>query len=392
MKKYFVLIFLLAHQLILVAQSDSTIWNDVQISLLTCDPSDGIEMYFGHSAIRVKSPGQDIVFNYGTFDFDTPNFVLKFMRGQLPYALKVNRFGTFISIYNDEKRAVYEQIFNLNIKQKQDVFEFLKNNAKPENAYYKYDFFFDNCATRIRDVFQSNLTDSLHFPTYKTKTTFRNILHEYLEHHPWTKLGIDIIIGSKADRTATTSEQMFIPDYLSSNLGNTMINKAPLTSESSQILLHERITSDKPSLLHPMVIGLMAMLWLWLLYYKSKFKSLKILRNTIYSLFIIGGLVITFLWFFTDHDATKINYNIFWINPLIMMLFFTKGALRNYILMVFIIATILCTLLMSVLVIPQQHPSLLLSLVLLTALVSDYLQGLFKMKTQFILQKHSTKA
>ncbi|HRD07117.1 MAG TPA: DUF4105 domain-containing protein, partial [Saprospiraceae bacterium] len=202
-------------------QGVDTLMNNTQISLLTCDPGSEIYSLFGHSAVRVKNEEKnfDVVFNYGTFDFQTPNFTLKFMRGKLPYRLAVASYGSFLKEYHYFKRGVREQVLQINNSQKEDIIRFLENNAKPENAEYKYDFFYDNCSSRIRDVFEK----TLHYPPQysgENKLTFRNLLHRYLEAWPWLRTGIDIIIGSKADKIADASAQMFIPDKLHDNLAS----------------------------------------------------------------------------------------------------------------------------------------------------------------------------
>ena len=141
----------------------NTIANDAEISIITIGPGDMLYDSFGHNAIRVADPsnGKDIVFNYGTFDFNTPNFYIKFGRGKLPYALSVRPYNYFKRNYIAEKRWMKEQKLDLTYGEKVTIFDFLLNNAQPENKEYRYDFFFDNCATRIRDVLVTGLGDKL---------------------------------------------------------------------------------------------------------------------------------------------------------------------------------------------------------------------------------------
>ena len=148
--------------------------SEAKISLLTCSPGGAIYELFGHTAVRVKDPSQglDLVFNYGIFDFDTPNFVVKFVRGKLLYKLGVDQFRRFEYQYQVQNRLVIEQLFNFNPTEKQTVFDYLLNNAKPENAYYQYDFFYDNCSSRIfdvlKDTLEQNLTYAIPEKTYLT--------------------------------------------------------------------------------------------------------------------------------------------------------------------------------------------------------------------------------
>jgi hypothetical protein len=125
-----------------------------EVSILTMGPGDVLNDSFGHSAFRVKDTNQniDVVYNYGVYDFNTPNFYLKFAQGKLLYTLGRNNFSPFYNYYAKQNRWIKEQVLNLNSTERQDIFNFLQNNFKPENRNYKYDFFFDNCATKIRDV------------------------------------------------------------------------------------------------------------------------------------------------------------------------------------------------------------------------------------------------
>src|SRR5690606_34037655 len=142
------------------------------------------------------------VYNYGTFDFDTPNFYVKFARGKLNYILNVTTFDRFIRTYQIEGRWVKRQILNLTETEKQALFNFLENNALPENRDYKYDFFYDNCSTRIRDVLEYILGDKLHYPENPADSvqTFRNLIDLYLTDLKWSDLGIDLALGAPTDK------------------------------------------------------------------------------------------------------------------------------------------------------------------------------------------------
>ena len=193
-----------------------------KISLLTCDPGDELYSTFGHSAIRVVAleSGQDLVFNYGTFDFNTPFFYIKFIRRTLDYQLSLTTTDNFLREYNYFKRNVREQELNLSPEQSQAIVAFLQNNYRPENRKYRYDFFFDNCATRITDMLESVLGQSLkwNYPTESDEKTFRNLIDEYVYPLPWSDLGIDLALGAVIDREATEAEKAFLPDYLEEGL------------------------------------------------------------------------------------------------------------------------------------------------------------------------------
>jgi len=139
--------------------------DDAEISVLTIGPGSSLNDAFGHNAFRIKDnlSGIDITFNYGVYDFDTPNFYTKFARGKLNYRIERNQYKNFINFYISQNRTVKEQFLNLSQFEKQKLFEYLVNNYKPENQYYLYDFFYDNCATKIRDVLPIILNEDINF-------------------------------------------------------------------------------------------------------------------------------------------------------------------------------------------------------------------------------------
>ena len=304
---------------------------NTEISLLTCSSGDELYTTFGHNAIRVKQIGtpQDLVFNYGTFSFKEPNFYLKFLRGKLNYRLAVNYYSDFIAEYKYFKRTVTEQVLDLNDDQKQKFIDFLNNNALPENRNYKYDFFFDNCSTRIRDALKTEVNVS--FDQAADDKTFRNLLDENLSGLPWSDFGIDIVIGAVADRKADFNEQMYIPEYLSAQIDKAQINETPLVG-SNKVLLDfpeamER-RKQKPSFAPLVVFGILALVELYLLY---SFLTMGRMPWRFYDLawiilFAILSFVIMFLWFATDHMATKENYNLIWLSPFFLgiLSFFNK--------------------------------------------------------------------
>ncbi len=203
-----------------IASNAQQITPNAKISLLTCSSGEELYSTFGHSAIRVKdtTTGQDIVFNYGVFDFDTPHFYWKFVRGKLMYQLAIQSTYRFIRAYNYEGRSVKEEQFNLTRNEKAQLIRYLKKNYQPENRYYLYDFFYKNCSSIIWEVVKPRINAELKFDStaYKAKT-FREMLHPPLEEMPWSEFGIDIALGLPADKKAGFIEQMFLPSYLSDN-------------------------------------------------------------------------------------------------------------------------------------------------------------------------------
>ena len=228
MKKYYIL-FILSIISVSVKAQFVPLSEASEISILTIGP--GAELYdkFGHSAFRINDPatGQDVVFNYGVYDFDTPNFYLKFAQGKLLYQLGVSYYESFYNSYVAQNRWIKEQTLNLSQAEKQAVSDFLWNNAKPENKKYKYDFFFDNCATKIRDVTQEVLGNKLEFKDdHITETyTFRELIQQNLKANSWGSLGIDIALGAVIDRNAKPIEYQFLPDYVFKGAANAFIHR-----------------------------------------------------------------------------------------------------------------------------------------------------------------------
>lgn len=288
--------------------------NASSCSLLTCSPGEELYSAFGHSALRVKddSLGIDLVFNYGTFNFNTPNFYLKFINGDLNYMLAVSVYENFILNYGYSKRGVVETELILSHKQKQELWNLLLDNSQPENRYYRYDFFFDNCATRIRDiVFKA--TDHQGIEANTTET-FRSYLHKYVDKSGWTAQGIDLLLGMKTDKTITKSQTAFLPDYLQSYFLERGIVSEPVE------ILKCKIPKTSNSAFSPLFAGILVCFLSvisLILYHFMKPISITIDNIILISCWLLGDLLI-FLWFFTKHTVTQNNLNILWASPLLI--------------------------------------------------------------------------
>lgn len=298
--------------------------DSIEISLLSCSP--GVELYstFGHSALRIKNftTGQDLVYNYGTFHFNDKNFYLKFLQGKLNYYLTVSTFDRFMYEYTVENRSVFEQIFSLNTAQKYKLYADLKINALPENRAYKYDFFWDNCSTRIRDMIQHQFADSLHYPAFKVKP-FRSYLHDYLSDQPWSKFGIDLILGLPCDAMAGTKEAMFLPLEMMKAYDSTMYKTGWLATHSQEILSSVKSNGGKRAF-----SPLFAATALFLISLILNFlKKAKIWNTSLILATGIAGCIIFFLWFLSDHISTKNNLHFIWANPLLLLYPFRKKVI-----------------------------------------------------------------
>jgi len=294
-----------------------------QISVITILPGNELYSKFGHSAIRIKDTKNKIdwVFNYGTFDFNTPNFYLKFVKGKLNYMLSIQPFYSFYNEYYYEQRTTYEQILNLTEFQKQKIYNYLLWNSQPQNRYYLYDFLYDNCATRIRDVLLQHLGDSLIITNKELNTTFRKELKRYV-HNPWLWFGMDLLLGPIADTKLDTYTSMFLPDYVASALSKAMIitkegKKTPLVSKERFIFKFEKKKKSATWWYSPALI-FSVLLVLILLTSIKEFKQVKRHKWIDFLLFFITGLIgliLLSLWIFTDHQVIYNNLNIAWALP-----------------------------------------------------------------------------
>ncbi|MBK7149647.1 MAG: DUF4105 domain-containing protein [Bacteroidetes bacterium] len=236
--KLLMLFFVLAN---LLSQA-ITLSDSARISLLTCGP--GMELYsaFGHTGIRVTDYKQDfdVVFNYGTFDFEQPGFYTNFVKGKMRYMLAVESYRGFLQQYMYEERSVSEQEILITPEQKQIVFELLEVNSRPENREYYYDFFWDNCATRPRDIFEKALGSALRYDTaagnFEHNKTMHDMLRIFVQDRPWVDYGFDLILGLNCEIEATPRHQTFLPLYLARYLDCAQLNGKPFTGRPKLIL------------------------------------------------------------------------------------------------------------------------------------------------------------
>ena len=314
--------------LVFVSNVKGQLSSRAQISVITCGPGADLYATFGHSAFRVQDPvnGLDVVYNYGTFNFNTPNFYLKFARGKLLYSLSREPFEDFLYTYQLEKRWVKEQILQLSSPERNELFRFLETNYEPANRDYKYDFLFNNCSTKIPDVLSRVLGDRLSFDEnyLEEQFTFRQLIQQYLETNSWSSLGIDLALGAVIDRKAKPLEHMFLPDYVYAQLNHSLLGGKPLVLRERTILQDQGPANGAYFTLTPAFwLALLLLFTITITYidYKngSRSQALDFLM-----LFITGttGLVIIFLWFFTDHTATVWNFNLLWAFPLNLFLAF----------------------------------------------------------------------
>lgn len=328
---------------------------NTQISILTCRSGDELYSTFGHTAIRILNTNSnfDVVYNYGIFSFNTPNFYLKFMRGKLPYYLGVTKTENFLGQYNYEKRSVIEQELVIDNAQKKQIIQFLIENAQPENREYKYDFFYDNCATRVVDVY-SAIAD-IHYSNSVDRKTFRQLLKENLKNLVWSDFGIDIVIGARADYVADRRGQMFLPEYVMGNLEAALVGDTVSLAKPPNVILdfEDLNTSRKEKSTNWPFIASTFIFLLTLLLNHLNHKSTHFYNGALLVICGIMGILLLFMWFGTDHYATRENWNLLWLNPLILIYIYCGKPVRKVLFYLIVILLAIAALNCVVMVLPQ---------------------------------------
>ena len=319
MKKPLFFLFLLIFVEITLAQKQ-TLSEHAKISVLTVAPGTSLNDAFGHSAFRIYDPelGLDITYGYGEYDFDAPNFYLKFAQGKLNYLMSEIEFQRFYQAYVYYNRSIKEQILNISQAEKQKLYDFLINNYKPENRGYLYEFFFDNCATKIKDVANIALNNNIIFnkPEGFNDATFRTLIQKNLNRNSWGSLGIDVALGSVIDKTAAPEDHMFLPENIYKFFESATLKKRsePLVKSSRVLFQQREVVKSNSFLMSPLFIfGIVALIILFITF--KDYKKQKQSKWLDVSLFIITGIIgvfILLLWFATDHIGTHQNYNLLW--------------------------------------------------------------------------------
>ncbi len=336
MKKAFLLTALLA--VLLPLRMSAQMADSADVYIITCAP--GTESYsiYGHTALRITIRGTtfDRVYNWGIFDFSTPNFTYRFAKGRLDYMLGAYSYEDFLREYIAEERSVWSQRLNLTTGEKEKLFELINENLKPENVKYRYDFFFDNCATRVRDIVAAAATDTVIFPvTEKRKQkSFRRLVDPNQKVLPWLDLGADMLLGLQADKKASPADEMFLPVHLMNNMLKTVIihdgAEEPLTGPAEVVA--EFTSSGKPGArvwVPQAVFYLVLILVLLITFVFGKPKLERVTDFVLYFIYSVIALLLVFTNLFSEHDALHFNLLFLGINILIPVLFISLFTSSN---------------------------------------------------------------
>lgn len=325
-----VLFFLSGKINAMIDVTDST-----SFSIITCAPGTEVYSLFGHSAIRLQDNQQqiDLVFNYGLFSFQSENFYWNFSRGYTDYLLGVQRYPNFIQEYIAEDRTVREQVLNLTKADKQKLLRLLMTNLEPENRVYRYNYFTNNCATKIRDILQEIVKGEGNALKYYSpndfKTTYRKIVRTYLKPYAWTWLGTDVCLGLPADYTIYFWETMFLPDFLHDGFSKSTLRNDSFVSVSHTLNNGNDPVADTPMFLTPVwMFSVFLFIYLMLTYLENKKHfNMKYFDFSLYFLLGLAGIVIGFFSFISVHPTVYPNLNLLWAFPLHIL--FSFFLLRN---------------------------------------------------------------
>ena len=366
-----ILLFILLAGIVFQQKSLAQDSSRLRVSLLTCTPGEELYSIFGHSAIRITDSlhNTDYVFNYGTFDFDDEAFYLKFIKGKLLYYVSIEYFNDFLYSYQLMGRGITEQVLNLSPDEKLSITKALFENAKEENRYYKYDFFLDNCTTRLRDIIAKSKNPQPQFPAVMpANTKFREAIHDYLDKggQQWSKLGIDILLGLPTDKIMTVYEQEFLPDNLMAALDKNSNVKMVSLKENLYFPIKRKESGFEftPIIFFSLLFLLISILSLS----KSRqlTNALKIFDGILFFTTGTLGIILVLMWTATDHSMTKNNFNLLWALPTHILLSFglksKSGLVKKYLLFTISLSALL---LLSWPFLPQSLNNALIPFVLI---------------------------
>ncbi|WP_462389987.1 lipoprotein N-acyltransferase Lnb [Phocaeicola coprocola] len=319
--KYF--IFCLFMGVAFSVQSQST--DSIRFSLLTCAPGTEIYSLFGHTAIRYENYTRriDVVFNYGMFSFNTPNFIFRFVAGETDYQLGITPYSYFEAEYAMRGSSVYQQVLNLTQSEKERLLTILENNYLPENRIYRYNYFYDNCTTRARDKIEECIEGKVVYPDSLSGKSYRSIVHEFTAGSPWDELGIDLCLGAEADKEINKRQQMFSPFYMKYYASNAYIvdaggTRRPLILDETKIVDVEPDEVQPGFVLSPLMCGAL-FLALCVVMAWGQWKTQRFWLGwdiVLYGLQGLAGCIIAFLFFFSVHPTVGSNWLLILFNPI----------------------------------------------------------------------------
>ena len=301
-----------------IAEKDSIV-----VSLITCEAGRDVYELCGHSAIRIRTTDtqkMDSVWNYGIFDFNTPHFIYRFVKGETDYRVAGYPFQWFMPEYIETGREVTEQILNLSQDEAYRLLALLREDSKPENCRYRYNYVKNNCATRIRERLDSSVNSRILYPDTIKYGTYRGEMRHFHRNYPWYQLGIDFALGSGIDYKLRGEEEMFVPVDMKERFAGAKFSDGRDLVISTRILNQGRpgaTLGPTPLYLTPLFFAslLFLMVLFFCIYEVRRNRAVRWLNSLWYGICGIAGSVVCFLIFFSEHEATSPNLLGLWLNP-----------------------------------------------------------------------------
>ena len=301
--------------------------DSLRFSLLTCSPGSQVYSLYGHTALRCQNlkSGKDLVFNYGVFSFNQPHFIWHFVLGQCDYMVDDMPWDVFVHEYQSRGSSVTEQVLNLTNREACSLYVRLIKNLQPDQREYRYNFLYNNCTTKVRDLIEGVVEGNIEYPHLEPRNTYRQILHQYTANYPWAQEGDDFLLGANVDTVLCARAEMFAPEYLKNYVDGAVVRVSktevrPLVSETKVVVEKNRqsgsfeASASYPTPLKASCLFLLLCLFVMLLerWLKLMFWGWDVLLMLTHGL---AGLLITFMFFFSEHPAVNSNWLIWLFNP-----------------------------------------------------------------------------
>ncbi len=313
--------------------------DSVEISLLTCRPRQNVYSLYGHTAIRIqdKQNHLDMAVNYGMFSFDKPFFILRFVFGLTDYSMDIEDFEAFRIYYATRGAGVKQQTLNLTKEEKKAIIDAIIKNYEPQNRVYRYNYFYDNCTTRARDILLDNINGTIRYQTRnKNSESYREMIHDYNEQQRWARFGNDLLLGIKADFPTNHEQQQFLPDNLRKDFDNAVVIdknglKRALVSNSSWVVLPGTQAEWSGFPLSPTTCAIIFFVIVVAFSIYERCKTKMFWGMDIFLMLLTGlcGLILLAM-VFSQHPTVRVNLQILLLNPIsLICLYQTVKCLRR---------------------------------------------------------------
>lgn len=337
---------------------NEAVGDSMEISLLTCNPGHRIYSLYGHTAIRItdRSRGIDLAASYGIFSFGKPYFVLRFVFGLTDYEIGLTDYPSFAAFYGGHGCGVRQQVLNLTAEEKAIIVAAIFRNYEPANRVYRYNYFYDNCTTRARDIIVENMSRDVTYPDDGERPTYRQMVHDYNADYRWMRFGKDLLLGVKADIPTDKVRQQFLPDNLRRAFDGAVVTNDDGTTEPFVAASFWTIPAGESDIevysfpLTPtQCAALLAVLTALVVAMEWKRRRIYWLFDIVLALITgLSGLVL-FAMIFSEHPTVSLNFQILLLNPLVLVFLYPSiKSLRKHCFGLWYKAWMLLTLLMLV--------------------------------------------